>query len=41
MAANAPRPTLLDLRVVYQTQVRESLVDAIVDNIGIAAAERD
>ena len=34
MAANAPRPTLLDLRVVYQTQVRESLVDAIVDNIG-------
>ena len=27
-------PTLLDLRVVYQTQVREALVDAIVDNIG-------
>ena len=32
--AAAPRPTLLDFRVVYQTQVREALVDAIVDNAG-------
>ena len=34
MGPAAPRPTLLDFRVVYQTQVREALVDAIVDNAG-------
>jgi hypothetical protein len=32
MGPAAPRPTLLDFRVVYQTQVRDALVDAIVDN---------
>ena len=34
MGPAAPQPTLLDFRVVYQTQVREALVDAIVDNAG-------
>jgi hypothetical protein len=34
MGPAAPRPTLLDFRVVYQTQVREALIDAIVDNAG-------
>jgi hypothetical protein len=32
--APTPQQTLLDFRVVYQTQVREALVDAIVDNSG-------
>jgi len=34
MGPAAPQPTLLDFRVVYQTQVREALIDAIVDNAG-------
>ena len=40
MGPAAPRPTLLDFRVVYQTQVREALVDAIVDNAGVVADGR-
>ena len=31
-ATSASTPTLLDFRVVYQTKVREALVDAIIDN---------
>lgn len=30
--ASTATPTLLDFRVVYQTKVREALVDAIIDN---------